>query len=212
MNQILYIKEINSKKSYKKRIHFLKSQLYISLLFLFLTTLTYFLYFNAINRKEQYSKQITDNYNILKLYDTTNTIERYYNKNGVIFKIIGIIEIPTLNVYYPIISESSDELLKIAPCRISGPMPGDFGNLCIAGHNYDNQKFFSQISTLKNNDLIIIYTNSGTQINYYVKSSFEVSFEDSSSINRSDYSKKELTLITCNNFVTSKRIIVKAFA
>ena len=61
-----------------------------------------------------------------------------------------MIEIPKIGIYYPIISEATDELLKISPCRIAGPMPNEDGNLCIAGHNYDNYKFFSKLKNYFN--------------------------------------------------------------
>lgn len=75
--------------------------------------------------------------------------------------IIGMIEIPILNIVYPILLDSTDELLRISPCRFYGPMPNQYGNLCIAGHNYDNNKFFSKINTLKKSDIITIYDING---------------------------------------------------
>ena len=62
--------------------------------------------------------------------------------------------------YYPVFSNYNEELLKISPCRFYGPTLGKNGNLCIAGHNYDNSKFFSKISILHINDEIILYNNS----------------------------------------------------
>lgn len=34
-----------------------------------------------------------------------------------------------------------------------------FGNLCIAGHNYKNESFFSNLSKLKIGDIIEIHDN-----------------------------------------------------
>ena len=121
-----------------------------------------------------------------------------------------MIEIPKINVYYPIVSESNDELLKISPCRISGPMPNQDGNLCIAGHNYDNYKFFSKVSNLNNNDEIIIYDIDRNKLIYNVFEIYEVSANDLSPLENDESIKKQVTLITCNNFNSSTRIIIKA--
>ena len=125
------------------------------------------------------------------------------------FSVIGIIEIPKINISYPILSESNDELLKIAPCRISGPMPNEDGNLCIAGHNYDNYKFFSKISSLENGDEIIIYDLYNNKLSYYVFNNYEVLENNLSPLETSDNNSKQITLITCNN-LNSNRIIIEA--
>ena len=121
-----------------------------------------------------------------------------------------MIEIPKINVYYPIVSESNDELLKISPCRISGPMPNQDGNLCIAGHNYDNYKFFSKLSTLNTNDEIIIYDLNGNKLIYSVFKIYEVMANDLTPLENDEAIKKQVTLITCNNFNSTTRIIIKA--
>lgn len=47
---------------------------------------------------------------------------------------IGTLEIPSLDISLPILSEWSDANLRIAPCRYSGTAYQ--GNFVIAGHNY----------------------------------------------------------------------------
>jgi len=82
------------------------------------------------------------------------------------------------------------------------------GNVCIAAHNYDNNKFFSKINTLYDNDLINIYNLNGEKQEYNVIKNFETEFNDTSCTNQQTNGKQELTLVTCNN-VNNKRIIVK---
>ena len=84
-----------------------------------------------------------------------------------------------------------------------------YGNLCIAGHNYDNNSFFSKISILNINDEIYIYDNSNNKFTYYVSNIYEVKSDDFSPIYSYDKNSKLLTLITCNN-LNNNRIIVKA--
>ena len=85
----------------------------------------------------------------------------------------------------------------------------NLGNICIAAHNYDNNKFFSKINTLNNNDLMYIYTLNGEKQEYNVTENYETAFNDSSCTNQNTNGNQELTLVTCNN-VNNKRIIVKA--
>lgn len=83
------------------------------------------------------------------------------------------------------------------------------GNICIAAHNYDNDKFFSKINTLYNEDSIYIYNLNGEKQEYFVTNNFETEFNDISCTSQDTEGKQELTLVTCNN-ANNKRIIVKA--
>lgn len=211
MNQILYNKiENKSKKNktYKKKT--LKLQFLVSIVLFFLVIIIYFYNIQIRNSKEITSKQIANNYNISRLYNNGNYGSNTYTQNGQTFTVIGMIEIPKINIYYPIISESNDELLKISPCRVSGPLPNENGNLCIAGHNYDNYKFFSKVSDLRIDDEIVIYDMNGNKLSYKIFKIYEVLSSDLSPLEDSKDIKKQVTLITCNNFNSSNRIIIKA--
>lgn len=78
-------------------------------------------------------------------------------------------------------------------------MPDSKSNLCIAGHNYNDDRFFGKIFLLRNNDKIIIKDNSNNQFTYYVYDKYEVKEDDLSPISDNKLFC-ELTLITCNNF------------
>ena len=224
-----------SSSSTDKLHYFFKIQLYFSIvIFIFLTVYVGFAK-HKLSQEENFSKTILENYNMTKLYsnqsdytsnktteniDITNnigsTLVPYDNiisspKNSYTndSSIIGIINISNLHIYYPIFSTCSEELLKISPCRFSGPMPGKSGNLCIAGHNYDNGKFFSNVSLLKINDEIILSDYTERQFYYFVSDIYEVKNDDLNPIYDFDKNLKCLTLITCNN-VNKNRIIVRA--
>lgn len=201
MNQILQTTS-NIKNKHLPKIKFiLKMQLIFSIgLILIISTINIINIFN-LYKQEQYSKQLLNNYNITKLYSNLELTENS--------DIIGIIEIPKISIYYPIFSTCTEELLKISPCRIYGPLPGKIGNLCIASHNYDNDKFFSKIGNLKINDEIILYNNSSKKFSYYISNIYEVTSYNLSPIYSYNKNSKELTLITCNN-LNNNRIIVKA--
>lgn len=121
----------------------------------------------------------------------------------------GIIKIPKINLYYPVFSYLTEDLLKISPCKFYGNNPDVNGNICIAGHNYDNSLFFSKISTLSQNDTISIFDNNGNEYVYLVYDIYEVKDSDLSPILNYPLDEKTLTLVTCNNF-SSNRIILKA--
>ena len=112
--------------------------------------------------------------------------------------IFGTIEIPKLNIKYPIFSKLTEENLKISPCKFYGDNLEDYGNICIAGHNYDNGKFFSNIVLLNADDIIYIYSNN-IKYSYSIISKYEVNPNDLTPIFEYDINKKNLTLVTCNN-------------
>lgn len=170
MNQILFFKNDNSEEDVvnntdkiKKKTFFFKFQLF----FCSIITLSVFLYYTYSlynnNQKENISKKLVNNFNITSIYasddyNATRTSNiNFYETNENTFTVIGLIEINSININYPILSTVSDDLLKIAPCRFYGPMPNEVGNLCIAGHNYNSYKFFSKLKNLKNGDIINIY-------------------------------------------------------
>ena len=123
--------------------------------------------------------------------------------------ILCTIEIPKINIKYPVFSKFDDELLKISPCKFYGKSPTQYGNLCIAGHNYNNSKFFSNLFLLNNGDEIFLYDNSEQKFIYKVFSYYEVSSSDMSPILDYDRNIKQLTLVTCNN-LNQNRLIIKA--
>ena len=204
MNQILNTKMINKKKTNKNffRLQFIVSSI---ILFSFIVFLIYS-FFN-MNKKEKLSDSLLGNYNIYKLYanNLQDTTQKQDNENN----IFGVIEIPKININYPIFSNLSEELLKISPCKFYGTNLKENGNICIAGHNYNNDMFFSNLYLLNNDDEIYIYDNYGNKYIYMVFNSYEVNKSDLSPIFNYNQSLKELTLITCNN-LNQNRLIVKA--
>ena len=129
--------------------------------------------------------------------------------DGTIYYTIGVINIPSINVNYPILSTYTDELLKIAPCRFHGPNPNEVGNLCIAGHNYKNSKFFSKVPNLQLGDKIEITDLSGRMLTYTVYDKFIVNPDELECTSQLTNGNNEITLITCTND-NKQRHIIKA--
>ena len=173
-------------------------------------SILYFLFFNYNREKEEnFSSFFTSQFNLQRLYskdEAYETVELNSNKN---FLVIGIIEIPLIDIKYPILSNTTDELLKISPCRFYGPYPNKIGNLCIAGHNYDDNRFFGNLHKLEIGDIINIYDSSNLCVLYQIYEKYETSGNDTSCTNQNTNGKREITLVTCNN-VNKNRLIVKA--
>lgn len=200
MNQILSTKIIDNKTKLKN----LKIQLFISFLAFIFFLSTYFFYKIQLKKEDELSKNFSNSYEIYKLYS-----ENQINKNYIDSDILGIISVPKLNIEYPFFYGYSDDLLKIAPCRFYGDMPNTNSNLCITGHNYDDDRFFGRIKELINGDEIIIEDNSKNRFIYNVFDKYEVESNDLSPVENYDKNARTLTLITCNN-LNKKRIIIKA--
>ncbi len=123
--------------------------------------------------------------------------------------VIGIIKIDKIKLDYPILSDVSDELLKIAPCRFAGPLPNKIGNLCIAGHNYIDNTSFAQIVKLTSGDTINIYGLDGKSVEYHVTEKKEVEGTDFSCTSQFTGGKRIVTLMTCNS-IKQTRVIIRA--
>ena len=153
MNQIIYLSTKSPlKKAYKYLFIF-------SILIIIICISIFFILQKNSYENEKVSKTYISNYNLNKLYlnKNENSISNIIEENSNNPFIIGILEIKKINITYPIISKTSDELLKIAPCRFSGPNPNQIGNLCIAGHNYANNTIFGKLKLLNVGDIFTIF-------------------------------------------------------
>lgn len=150
MNQIINIdlnknSDLSDEKIEKNKISpkkIFNTQFYLSIIAIFIIVSLFTYYKFSLNKKENLSNSLKSNYSISQLYAKNSNDSSIYNPSF----IIGMIEIPSLSISYPIFSYLDDELLKISPCKFLGEMPPASSNLCIAGHNYDNNKFFSNIN------------------------------------------------------------------
>ena len=206
---------IPSKKKLSKKIF--NVQFFLSITAIIIIIVMFLYYKITLNNEESFANLLINNYSITKLYSNNNTDNNdnnnYSNETLPADTIIGIIEIPTLEISYTVFNGLNDELLRSSPCKFYGdfPNPNNFDNLnlCIAGHNYDNNKFFSNIKNLNINDKIILHDNYNNKFIYSVIKNYEVESDDLSPVYTTITDSYELTLVTCNNF-NENRIIIKA--
>ncbi len=200
----------STKKISKKTFNI---QFVLSITAIFIISSVFIYYKFSLNLREDFSNLLINNYSITKLY--ANNHDHVQNNDELSADtIIGIIEIPNLNISYPIFNELNDELLKTSVCKFYGRFPSDANNtedfnLCIAGHNYDNDKFFSNIKDLNIEDKIILHDRLDNQFIYSVIKKYEVKPDDLTPVYTTITNSYELTLVTCNNF-NGNRIIIKA--
>ena len=179
MNQILQTNldtHSNKKEKYSKKF---KLIFIFSILF-FVLTVGFFSYRTIkINNNEKLSEKLNQNYNTLKLYSQKDPFNIPVGEAE--NELIGNINISKINLSYSFFSTLDNDSLKISPCRFHGDLPPDYSNLCIAGHNYDNDKFFSNLSDLTINDEIHLEIQGKTYV-YSVFNMYEVDETDLYSI------------------------------
>lgn len=211
MNQILITDDKNyfcenilltNKKIRKKYLFIFFTSIIICIIILLYVFYSYIIKLND----NKTTNTIKDKYNITTLYSSNNSYNAIKLSSDI--EIIGLIEIPSISISYPILSSSSEDLLKISVCKFSGPLPNRNGNLCIAGHNYKNSMMFSNLDKLNINDSIYITDLNNVKLEYIVYKKFKVK-ENNLDCTKST-ADTQITLITCNNRNNQERIVIKA--
>ena len=103
---------------------------------------------------------------------------------------IGRVDIPSLGLSLPVISEWSYPRLKIAPCRYTGSAYLD--NLIIAAHNYSSH--FGNLNRLNNGDTVTFTDVDGNQFTYAVS---RIEDLPGTAIEEMQAGEWDLTLFTC---------------
>lgn len=142
----------------------------------------------------------------LQIASATST---YTAPNGKKYEFVGIVKIPKLNITYPILSKTTDELMKVAPCKFHGANPNEVGNLCIIAHNYRRKGvFFSDVPELVPGDIVEIQDLSQRTIQYEVYDVHTVMPNNVEDTTQKTNGKREVTLITCTDD-SKQRFIVR---
>lgn len=135
----------------------------------------------------------------------------YTANTGVTYTYESILSIPTLNIEYPVLSETTDELLEISLNKFWGGSPNSVGNYCIVGHNYKSGKMFGKLSRIKNGDKVNLTDMSGKTVTYEVYNKYVVYPDNVECTSQITNGLTEMTLITCTNG-GKQRLIVKCRA
>ena len=135
--------------------------------------------------------------------------EVYTTTDGEDYTIEATVRVPRLDIEYPVISETSESLLKISVNKYWGPAPNEIGNYCIVGHNYKSKKMFGRLSEVVSGDIVELEGVNGKVVKYSVYDIDVVDPDDTTCTSQLTNGRREVTLITCTNYGT-QRLVVKA--
>ena len=131
------------------------------------------------------------------------------------YKVIGIIQIPVINLEYPILEmdisnpEEAKEPMRLAIIKYWGGDVNGYGNLSLAGHNNYNGTMFGKTKNLKIGDTIELTDLNNQTVQYQIYDIFKTDPNDVTILETKDESVREVTLITCTNG-NRERLILKA--
>lgn len=135
----------------------------------------------------------------------------YTAASGITYTYESILNIPSLKIEYPVLTETTDELLEISLNKFWGGSPNSVGNYCIVGHNYKSGKMFGKLSQIKNGDKVNLTDMSGKTLTYEVYNKYVVYPDNVECTSQITNGLTEMTLITCTNG-GKQRLIVKCRA
>lgn len=121
--------------------------------------------------------------------------------------VIGIIEIESIGIRYPIIEGTSDETLNSGIGHLSETAAiGEKGNAVLCGHNGSRKgEFFTHLSQTNIGDEVTIMDPSGNTHRYRIADSYIVDAYDTDIKAQSD--NEELTLFTCADRGTMRYVV-----
>lgn len=124
------------------------------------------------------------------------------------FTVIGTIEIPKINLSYPILKEASTAAIERSVAMLYGVGPNKPGNTLIIGHNYRNGQFFANNKNLAVGDKVYITDLSGQRLSYTIYDKFETTAEDAEFLTRNTNGAREVSLQTCTDDGSLRLIIL----
>lgn len=119
------------------------------------------------------------------------------------YEAIGVLTLPTLALELPVLSEYSDNLLKVSVCRYDGIVSDKPERLMIAGHNYKSH--FGKLNRLTAGDEVRFQTREGRTYSYSVIEVADISMYDRDALEQGEW---DITLFTCDSDRT-RRILVR---
>ena len=240
MNQILVTEKLYITPELKRKKKVYKIQFFLSVLLVCLLS-SYYIYAEYDrNKSEEVSQAIleqtkdettktSENDPIIivlneeeanqaeEVSDVEGSTDKSITVDGVTYSVDSFITIPKIGISYPVLSDTSDDLLEISVNRywpeVDKLKPNEVGNYCIVGHNYRNGKMFGRLNELEDGDIVQLQDLTGKTVEYEVYYKYVVEPDDTSCTSQlTEDGKKlqfrELTLITCTNF-GAQRLVVK---
>ena len=124
------------------------------------------------------------------------------------FDVIGVIEIPNIELKYPILEQNSIKSLETSVVLMyTAQGLNNEGNSVIMGHNF-NGTMFSNVNKLRIGNYIYITDTLGRKTKYEIYNIYEASDEDTSFITRNTEGKKEISLYTSSKKSKLRTIVL----
>lgn len=137
-----------------------------------------------------------------EVYTTEDGQTTYYAES--------IVKIPKIGIEYPVLSETTDELLKISVNKLWGPAPNEIGNYVIVGHNYKSGKMFGKLKNVNIGDIVELTDLTGRTVKYVISDKYIIEPSDVQCTSQLTNGRRQITLITCSNS-GSKRLVVQGY-
>ena len=125
------------------------------------------------------------------------------------YKVEGIIEIPKINIKYPILNQTNDDSMQYSITKFAGGEVNSIGNFVIAGHNYLDGSMFGKAKQLAIGDEIKLTDLYNNSVIYEIFDIYSVDPNDTNILKNVQENTREVTLITCTKGHI-ERLIVKA--
>ena len=122
-----------------------------------------------------------------------------------VYSVLGEIIIDKINIDEYILDSKENAAMEVAPVRLYGPSINTEGNLCIAGHNYD--EVFKKLTELEAGDKFTLLDRAEVGQDYVIKEKKEVEPTDLNVLMPVE-GKKQVTLITCTEGSTKRLVLV----
>lgn len=125
------------------------------------------------------------------------------------FPVVGTIQIPAINLKYPILNKNTPQALKTSVVLLyTSNGLNEVGNSVIIGHNYRNGTMFSNVKKLSNGDTIYITDMQGRKVKYTIYNMYRASGSDGAYITRNTAGKREISLSTCTDDSKARTIVL----
>ena len=122
---------------------------------------------------------------------------------------VGTIQIPAINLKYPILEQLSKKSLETSVVLMyTAQGLNNEGNSVIIGHNYRNGTMFSNVKKLSNGDYIYITDSTGRKVKYTIYNIYRASGSESSYMTRNTNGKREISLSTCTDDSKARTIVL----
>lgn len=125
------------------------------------------------------------------------------------YKVEGIIEIPKINIKYPIIDHTNEETMKVSITKFWGPQANEIGNYTVAGHNNKDGTMFGKTKYLQIGDKIRLTNLRNETIEYEIFKIYSIEPDGVQCVESVQSGTREITLITCTNG-HKNRLVTKA--